>query len=51
VNGLRGETDTIEKMKSRIAYDLFYIDHWSVLFDLRILLVTLSVGLSHRNAY
>jgi Undecaprenyl-phosphate glucose phosphotransferase len=51
VNGFRGETDTIEKMKSRIAYDLFYIDHWSVLFDLRILLVTLSVGLSHRNAY
>jgi Undecaprenyl-phosphate glucose phosphotransferase len=51
VNGLRGETDTTEKMARRIDYDLFYIDHWSPLFDLIILMRTLRVGFSDRNAY
>jgi Undecaprenyl-phosphate glucose phosphotransferase len=51
VNGFRGETDTIEKMKGRIEHDLFYIDHWSPLLDLRILLLTLYVGFNHPNAY
>jgi Undecaprenyl-phosphate glucose phosphotransferase len=51
VNGFRGETDTTEKMARRIEHDLFYIDHWSPLFDLRILARTLRVGFSDRNAY
>ena len=36
VNGLRGETDTIDKMRKRIEYDLFYIENWSLFFDLKI---------------
>ena len=51
VNGLRGETDTLEKMKRRLEHDLFYIDNWSPLFDLRILILTLCVGFLDRNAY
>ncbi len=51
VNGLRGETDTPEKMRRRVQYDLHYIDSWSVFFDLKILVLTLFVGFVHRNAY
>lgn len=51
VNGYRGETDTIDKMKKRIEYDLFYIENWSIWFDLKIILLTLLEFLSHRNAY
>jgi Undecaprenyl-phosphate glucose phosphotransferase len=51
VKGFRGETDTLEKMIKRIEHDLFYIEHWSPLFDLRILVLTLRYGFHHRNAY
>lgn len=51
INGLRGETDTLDKMKRRIEHDLFYIDHWSPLLDLRILAVTLRSGFRDPNAY
>lgn len=51
VNGFRGETDTLEKMENRVKYDLYYIDHWSILLDLYILLRTLFVGFVHPNAY
>ncbi len=40
VNGLRGETETLEKMERRVEYDLYYIEHWSLAFDIRILLLT-----------
>ena len=51
VNGLRGETDTLDKMERRIQHDLHYIDHWSPFFDLQILCKTLVVVLNRRNAY
>ncbi len=51
VNGLRGETDTPEKMQMRVQHDLYYIEHWSLLFDFRILFLTLFVGFAHENAY
>lgn len=51
VNGFRGETDCPEKMRKRVEYDLFYIENWSLLFDLRILIMTLFVGFVHKNAY
>jgi putative colanic acid biosynthesis UDP-glucose lipid carrier transferase len=51
VNGLRGETDTLEKMEARVQHDLFYVDHWSLLFDLRILLLTFVVGFRSQDAY
>lgn len=51
IHGHRGETETVEKMRARVEYDLYYIDHWSLWFDLRILLMTPFVGFVHRNAY
>ena len=51
VNGLRGETDTLEKMKKRLEYDLEYIENWSLGLDLRILLLTALTGWVDRNAY
>ncbi len=51
VHGLRGETDTLEKMERRVEYDLYYIENWSLLLDLRILARTLGVVLAQRNAY
>jgi putative colanic acid biosynthesis UDP-glucose lipid carrier transferase len=51
VNGLRGETETLEKMEGRLQYDLYYIDNWSPLLDLQILCRTLAVVLDYRNAY
>jgi len=51
VNGLRGETETVDKMEARVRHDIYYIDNWSLLFDLRILLLTLFVGFRSENAY
>ena len=51
VNGYRGETDTIFKMQKRIEYDLYYIEHWSLWFDLKIIFLTVFKGLVHPNAY
>lgn len=51
INGWRGETDTEEKIKKRVEHDLFYIENWSVFFDLYILLKTPLSLLNTRNAY
>jgi putative colanic acid biosysnthesis UDP-glucose lipid carrier transferase len=51
INGWRGETDTLDKMKKRIEYDLFYIEHWSLAFDLKIIFLTVFRGFIHKNAY
>jgi Undecaprenyl-phosphate glucose phosphotransferase len=47
VNGLRGDT-SIEK---RVEYDLYYLQNWSLAFDLRIIAMTVISGLINRNAY
>ena len=51
INGFRGETDTLEKMKQRVEHDLWYIDNWSLGLDLRIIFCTLYKGFIHPNAY
>lgn len=51
VNGLRGETETVDKMRKRIRYDLVYISHWSVAFDMRIILKTALLVFKDSNAY
>jgi Undecaprenyl-phosphate glucose phosphotransferase len=51
VSGWRGETDTLEKMQKRVEYDLYYIENWSLWFDLRIILLTVFKGFFSRNAY
>jgi putative colanic acid biosynthesis UDP-glucose lipid carrier transferase len=47
VNGWRGDTD----LHKRIEYDLYYIENWSLLFDLKIILLTIFKGFTHKNAY
>jgi len=51
VMGFRGETDTVDKMKARIEFDLQYLRNWSVLLDLQIILKTVVVVLGKQNAY
>ena len=51
VNGWRGETDTSEKLQRRVEHDLHYIENWSVLLDLQILLTTPFALLKTENAY
>lgn len=51
INGFRGETDTLDKMAGRIKYDLQYIQTWSLLLDIKIIVLTVFKGFSHKNAY
>lgn len=51
VNGLRGETDRIEKMEARVAHDLYYLGNWSFGLDMRIIAATIFRGLRSANAY
>jgi Undecaprenyl-phosphate glucose phosphotransferase len=50
-NGYRGETDTIEKMRRRVEYDLYYIDNWSFVLDLKIIFMTIFAPEAYQNAY
>ncbi|MDB5500368.1 MAG: undecaprenyl-phosphate glucose phosphotransferase [Tardiphaga sp.] len=52
INGWRGEVDSEEKIQKRVEFDLYYIENWSVLFDLYILLKTpISLMMKNENAY
>jgi len=51
VNGLRGETDTVEKMRARVEYDIEYLRTWSLWLDLKIILRTIRVAFFDRQAY
>jgi putative colanic acid biosysnthesis UDP-glucose lipid carrier transferase len=51
VNGHRGETDTIEKMRARVEYDLEYLRNWSIGLDLRIIAGTIRLVFFDRHAY
>jgi Undecaprenyl-phosphate glucose phosphotransferase len=51
INGWRGETDTPEKIQKRVEHDLHYVENWSPLFDLYILLRTPVSLLNTKNAY
>jgi len=51
VNGLRGETENLEKMYQRVQFDLEYLDNWSLGLDIRILLRTVSIVLRDRSAF
>jgi putative colanic acid biosynthesis UDP-glucose lipid carrier transferase len=51
INGLRGETSTVEKMHLRVQYDLDYLKNWSLWLDLKILVCTALTVVNDRNAY
>lgn len=51
INGWRGEVDNEEKIRCRVEHDLYYIENWSVMFDLYILMATPFKLLNTENAY
>ena len=51
IHGWRGETDTEEKIRRRVEFDLYYIENWSVLLDLYIVAMTPFALLKTENAY
>lgn len=51
INGCRGETDTTDKMAARVHYDLEYIRSWSLLLDIKIILLSVVKGFYGQNAY
>ncbi|WP_175718582.1 undecaprenyl-phosphate glucose phosphotransferase [Burkholderia anthina] len=51
INGLRGETDRVEKMQRRVEADLYYLRNWSFALDMRIVVATVLHGWTHSNAY
>ncbi|MCG1043334.1 undecaprenyl-phosphate glucose phosphotransferase [Mycetohabitans sp. B8] len=51
INGYRGETRKVEKMETRVKFDLFYIQNWTFWFDIKIILITLVKGFVGRNAF
>lgn len=50
VNGYRGQTDMIEKMQRRVEHDLFYIEHWSLFLDVKIVIMTVFSKKTYNNA-
>jgi lipopolysaccharide/colanic/teichoic acid biosynthesis glycosyltransferase len=51
VNGWRGPTDTENQIVKRVEHDLWYLENWSIFFDLKIIAMTVVVGLFGKNAY
>ena len=47
VNGWRGDTS----LEKRIEYDLYYIENWSLLLDIKIIFLTFFQGFINKNAY
>lgn len=51
VNGWRGILDSEEKVRQRVVHDLYYIDNWSLLLDVKILLRTLMCLFDNERAF
>ncbi|ARP88756.1 undecaprenyl-phosphate glucose phosphotransferase [Bordetella genomosp. 9] len=51
VNGFRGQTDTVHKMRDRVEFDLYYIQNWTFLMDLRIIAKTALSGWTGKNVF
>lgn len=51
VNGWRGETNTVYKMRKRVEFDLEYMREWSLWLDLKIIFLTIFRGFTDKNAY
>ena len=51
VRGFRGETTDIELMRKRIEHDVYYVENWSIFFDIKVIVMTCLVVLFQRTAY
>lgn len=50
INGYRGETETLQKMAGRVEHDLWYLDNWSFILDLKIMILTVFSPIAYRGA-
>ena len=51
INGMRGGIHTVEKAERGVELDLYYIEHWSIWFDIRIILLTITKGMADTSAF
>ena len=51
INGMRGGIHTVEKAERGVELDLYYIEHWSIWFDIRIILLTVTKGMADTSAF
>jgi Undecaprenyl-phosphate glucose phosphotransferase len=51
INGWRGETQTVEQIQKRVEHDIEYVNKWSLLHDLKIIILTIFTGFTGKNAY
>jgi putative colanic acid biosynthesis UDP-glucose lipid carrier transferase len=51
INGWRGETDTVYKMRKRLEFDLEYMREWTLWLDLKIIIFTVIRGFNDKNAH
>ncbi|MDQ2147441.1 undecaprenyl-phosphate glucose phosphotransferase [Alcaligenaceae bacterium C4P045] len=51
INGLRGQTDTLRKMSDRVEFDIYYIQNWTFLMDMHIIMRTAFSGWTGKNVY
>jgi len=51
INGWRGETDNLYKMRKRVEFDLEYMREWSLFLDIKIIIFTIFRGFTDKNAY
>ena len=51
VNGWRGETETVEQIRKRVEHDIYYIENWSLLLDVKIIIKTIFCGFTGTKAY
>ena len=52
VNGYRGETKELDDMENRVDYDIWYIENWSLLLDIKIIIRTIiNIFKGEENAY
>jgi putative colanic acid biosynthesis UDP-glucose lipid carrier transferase len=49
--GYRGQTETLDKMEGRVKHDIYYIEHWSIWLDLKIIILTPIALIQNKNAY
>ncbi|MGH6896572.1 MAG: undecaprenyl-phosphate glucose phosphotransferase [Geminicoccaceae bacterium] len=51
INGWRGTIDSVEKLRNRVEFDIYYLENWSLLFDLKIIALTPLKGFIGKEAY
>jgi Undecaprenyl-phosphate glucose phosphotransferase len=51
INGWRGTIDSVEKLRNRVEFDIYYLENWSLMFDLKIIALTMFKGFIGKEVY